>query len=738
MISDISNQEIYETMMKACDAKLSIPVRYGKVLFCGASAAGKSNFLNLLMKEDFQPLHISTGVLKPHPIKIAKAIMSKNDDDEVEFERMDIDDEILQLISHLPVNDTSSTSTPQSSETVTFQYTTHSKIEKPYTEEKVKNPDIAAKSSKLASANLEDSKRINLPENQFGKVWNMLTFIDTGGQPQFISMLPAVNSFAMITFIVQKMEAGALNKFVDFQYGNEMGEISVKQHSHRYTYLSLIKTLISYASNISLSSTQLNFLSELKDRSIETDNRITKSILLVGTHSGDNGLSEDNIEDIDKELTKAVEQSGVNHVRPSLNSYYKCLIPVDNKKQGKNSKSPPVNIDTRRYTKPSEIRSFIQRFLLNQDKIFVPIKWVLLELEIRKVCQNKKFISYTDVLKLAKEKKIDYAGEFGDDDKFAGDKFIKQGLRFHHAFGVLLYFEKVKGLCELVITDHQWLFNKLDKIVEYSFEHKKFDKQNDSNDLELTGIFKKTLLDIDCLDIKKDFVDSGVDPKIDPIATFLRLLEHLLIAAPLNKNDDKYFMPCILKSCELNNLKEKIPEYRPNEYEPLLIQFKSNDNETFLFPRGAFCFLVVELILSNKWKPYGQGYVNLLTLIKKGTAHYITLVDRIYCLEVHVTHKNHVIIHNEIFEVINMALHEVAMKIKIYDNLQHGFSCCCQLIEEEHISYLTEDSDQYCYCHKSTPTKLINLHKVWLSSNFNEVLKYIIIYFAYVRTYVIM
>ena len=72
-------------------------------------------------------------------------------------------------------------------------------------------------------------------------------------------------------------------------------------------------------------------------------------------------------------------------------------------------------------------------------------------------------------------------------------------------------------------------------------------------------------------------------------------------------------MPCILKSCELINFKEKIPAYKPNEYEPLLIQFKSNDNETFLFPRGAFCFLVVELILSNKWNinTYQNGHCTL-------------------------------------------------------------------------------------------------------------------------------
>ena len=102
VIVEKRNKEIQETMLKARDAKYSVPICYGKVLFCGAAAAGKSNFLNLLMKEDFQPLHISTEVLKPQQVTIAvKAVISSNDD-EVEFQRMQIDDEILQLESYLP------------------------------------------------------------------------------------------------------------------------------------------------------------------------------------------------------------------------------------------------------------------------------------------------------------------------------------------------------------------------------------------------------------------------------------------------------------------------------------------------------------------------------------------------------------------------------------------------------------------------------------------------------------
>ena len=90
IIEEKRNQEIQETMLKALYARYSVPIRYGKVLFCGAAAAGKSNFLNLLMKEDFQPLHISTEVLKPQQVTIAvKAAVSTKLNDEVEFKKME-------------------------------------------------------------------------------------------------------------------------------------------------------------------------------------------------------------------------------------------------------------------------------------------------------------------------------------------------------------------------------------------------------------------------------------------------------------------------------------------------------------------------------------------------------------------------------------------------------------------------------------------------------------------------
>ena len=794
------NQEIEETMLKARDAKYSVPIRYGKVLFCGAAAAGKSNFLNLLMKQDFQSLHISTEVLKPQQVTLAmKAVMSSSDG-EVEFKKMSIDEEILQLESYLPEEynipaapvqkisfqspsedklstdnvpkaynpsaaphpKTSLQAPPQDKPTadnLSKKHTTSIASSQKWSSQLYLEEEHSADHSKLALANVKtDTKRLNKKPPE--AVWDMLTFMDTGGQPQFISMLPAVNSFAMITFIIHKLQTGghdSLNKIVEVQYGNEKGEISYKPHPHKYTYLQLIETLISYASNMLLPDA--TFLDKVKTEGKRYE--CTRSIVLAGTHSGDNQLSEGDIKNCDETLTEVVNKFSVNHIKPFLNENYQFLVPVDNKMQGKklaikedakahtgllssfislcismirgnrnrmqvqnNSKkqtktyqSPTFQCDTMRYTMPSKIRTYIKNFLDKQDKIHVPIKWLLLELEIRKVCQlkNCNLMSLNDILKLAKHRHLGYNGEFGDDVSIDGEQFIKQGLRFHHSFGVLLYFEDVEGMHKLVITNHQWLFNNLSKIVEYSFT---CDTLEEKEDLK-NGIFKKFLLSSDCLDISKDFKDSDIDiNSIDPINAFLNLLEHLRIAAPLTENAIKYFMPCLLDSCELNDLEAKVPEYKANGIEPLLIQFKSTDNKTYSFPRGAFCFLVVELMLSMKWEPYRQAYVNLITLLKKNSAHYITLIDRIFCLEVHVTVTKDNNIHDEVREIIHNALHTVSKQIKIDCNLCYGFTCPCQLIKELHISYLTMDNDKHCWCKKNEKNDLSDSHNLWLKTFF--------------------
>ena len=184
--------------------------------------------------------------------------------------------------------------------------------------------------------------------------------------------------------------------------------------------------------------------------------------------------------------------------------------------------------------------------------------------------------------------------QLGDED------FIKNGLRFHHLFGVLLYFEQVEGMRDLIITDHRWLFEKLTKIVVYSYQSKP-DRDDDLDDLKNSGILNEMVLDE--LDIDSDFKKAGINianRKIDPKKAFIELLKYLRIVAKIKKNPEKLVMPVLLKSRDLSFVQENPPETRrfitkkkETIYSvPLLIQFVSVDGRN-LFPRGIFCFLVV-------------------------------------------------------------------------------------------------------------------------------------------------
>ena len=686
--------EILQSMSKTREDNCSLKVRYGKVIACGAGGAGKTNFLNLLMKEDFQPLHISTELAKQQQVTIAmKARLLEKDDRKVTFSKMDIDSEIDQLLLYLP-----------------------KKYTRPPTQADVRPTDDIQRRGKSENYTIvEDmmcsklAASVVVPTQPPQAIWDILTFMDTGGQPQFISMLPAINTFAMITFIVHKMAGGkkSLTEKVTVKHGDKSGCDSFEPHAHEYTYHELIKTLMSYVSSVLLPDKA--FLNDFKESTSGGSDKETigSSILFIGTHS--NHVSEKDIKKIDDELIEVVKHSGTGNIKPKLNKNYEYLVPVDNEIQAIRS-----SMNDKRYTNPSRIREYIHRHLKKQDVYSVPIKWLLLELEIRKICINRKcsFITYDEVLKLSSNKNL---GE---------ENFIKNGLRFHHLFGVLLYFEEVEGMRELVITDHQWLFKRLTDIVLYSFEDN-FDKYTDCVNCKEKGIFKETMLDE--LDINADFEKSEINIKIiNPKKSFLNLLQHLRIIAPLNEDPSQYFMPSLLSSCNLTNLQERFPG--TSKFitetdtiivsEPLLIQFKSTDN-TNTFPRGFFCFLVVQLIHCTKWVLHGQAYDNMICFIKKDTAHYITLIDRIFFLEVQVTHESdhRVPVHGEIFDIIARALLEIRSRLDIKIELQYGFWCKrCKMPEETHMSLFKQEYQEFCYCSDEKPTKLEMSHKVWLRS----------------------
>ena len=677
-------QEMIEAILKARDANHSILVRYGKVFFCGAGGTGKSNFLNLLMKDPFETVYISTDLSKPQQVTM-KAQVS----DEVEFEKMNIDKEILLLTSYLPI-------------------TTINKdnVEVPL------QGDVPTGKKFISTADNEFALFDVIPSQKVsqtpGKTWDILTFVDTGGQPQFINMLPVVNSFAMITFIVHDMSKG-LDKLVEVKYTDKKGEDYHKPYEEKYTNLELIKTLISYANSIILPD--YKFLNDLKEKvsngSGGFKGKTFTLISLVGTHS--DKIPEEDVDKIDKKLVEVLKPSGAGKKIKRLNKNYTLLVPVDNEKQSE-AHGTSDKCKKKHFTDPSKIRKHIHTQLQEQDQFPVPIHWLLLELEIRKKCGDKKFISYNDVLELSKEKKL------GDEDD------VKKALRFHHLFGVLLYFEKVEGVKNLIITDHKWLFDKLTKIVVYSKEVE-LNTTVEDDDHEKRGILTLTVLDQ--LELDTDFAKFNIK---NPKEAFLGLLKYLRIVAIINKTSEKperLFMPVLLKGRDLSCVQEISPQAnKKNETIPLLIQFKSSDGID-LFPRGVFCFLIVELINSTGSEPCDQVYNNFITLINKSMRVYITLIDRISVLEVQVTPVTadvnlDIVVHRKIFNMINKSLVGFGEEFSISVKLNYGFICQGKECygKEKHISLV--ENEKISYCINKKPTTLGKEHNLWLE-NFYKV-----------------
>ena len=693
VIGNKLNQDIVNVMLQSREKGLTIKVRYGKVVLTGSSAAGKTSFFRLLMKRQHCEKYISTGLAETQQVTIAmKALIQPSTQhNDVEFKALDFDDEISQLRSRLWRKSKTEPSLQKS------RPVTHT------SEIKSSRPQVPIEVEADIVANLDVEKLLQ----PITDVWNILTFIDTGGQPQFINMLPAVNNTAMITFVVHKMEGGAesLLNNVTVAHRNEHGEHSFVPYSTGQTNLDLIKSLTSFTNNIF--SKNIPFL----DKVCCKMGNSTTCLSFIGTHS-DKTTKED-ISETDKIITTTVLDAQLDHVWMDPIANCACLIPINNTTSGQENEDSNAAI----------IRSKLNQLLQEQSVYEVPIVWVLLELEIRKVCnrRNCSFIAYSEIIEMCKEKQLS-----------SDEEFIKNGLRFHHLFGVLLYFEEVEGMKNLVITDHQWLFDNLSKIVCHQY-------CNFSNPLICTnfkhkGIFHKSLLDkvdLGTEGIKMLRISETFDLKI----AFLHLLNHLKMVAPLKETKESctFFMPSLLTTCNFHTNEQKFLEnygtsnsrsnIEPYIVKPLLIQFtkKSMPDKHGTFPRGVFCCLAVHLLDKNpnwrlQWRRHEEIVFDNLITFSTETGHFITLKDKILFLEIQLRHKESVDASTccDIFNILCHSLSSIGQKLQFYDfKLVFGFACDCS--KDCHVTRYSPGI-KFSHCHYDNQTKLTESHLIWFNN----------------------
>ena len=676
-------------MIEARKHNKTIKVRYGKVLFSGSSGAGKTSFYKLLMNRKRSKHHISTGLVQSEQVVAAVKVDVRRKDEFVELYELNIKEEIFKLHSLL--------------NTMTSKHS----INIPKT--------VSAKEVKLCNVELEIAKDRSLPDvsktefidtTEKRDEMNLFTFMDTGGQPQFISMLPAVSNSAMVTFLIHDVRA-KLNDPVKVAHGDKDGKQTFVPYTIGCTNLELIKNLICFTNNSLLRKKP--FLGEI------SENRTKESISylsFIGSHL-DEALASNNdethIHEIDDNLDIVVKDTGLEHVFRKVHHDYKYLIPVNNlTSEGENEYGTHDSV--------KKIRKKLYDKILLQEVYNVPIVWVLLELEIRSKCEieEQKFITYQEIVELCQQHNLIQ----NEDD-------IKNGLRFFHLFGLLLYFDEVPELSDYVFTDYQWLFNNLTEIVYQSYLQYDQDNIKVQDDFKWKGFFKESLLDKCKLKLKHQSKSS----EIDFTQGFIKLLKYLRIVAPVLQEDNSiiYFMPSLLSMCDFGTNKESFPpgvlpdnNVVCNETEPLLIQFKlCNTNKPGSFPRGTFCCLVVELLQDRlSWCLFWSDskekvFDNLVTLLYRETGQYVTLIDRIFYLEVVMLQETRSSMHYKIKNILKEALYKIGVDLNFESFLlTFGFICCKCLSQDRH-TLCSESSNlkfNCCYGHSTDKT---SKYTVW-------------------------
>ena len=634
------------------------------------------------MKKKFKIDHHSTSVVHAnHAVSFRMATFQESSkvDDEVRWVELDSELEIGFLQSVLlpdilpkPKSPVSSTGAIEKSDTATalspsaqtpqYQLSTL-KQQRPFVNWLTGIFAMSIKDSNLSTIDSilnSKSSQSGTPIYQPGSVLNIITLLDTGGQPEYIHLLPTININPTVTFVIHDLSK-SLDDQVLVEYSQHGKHMFTPYHLN-YSNLDMIKFLMS-AVNDSVERPACNIIDLQLAITPGSDDK--SYICMVGTHA-------DKVSQIEKKTTNEKLNSLVNKTQCHAAVWYNykdnknVLFLVDNTTAGSKDGEDLV---------AKIIRDKIETLASKKEVYELPITWMLLQLEIRQVCTKRKksYISFRDCVTIAKESGL-----------ISNIEEVKNVLQYHHLLGVLIYFHEVPGLCDYVIVDHQWWFDKLSSVICITFQEDNLNYKAVQK-LKYEGLLSKELVKhVEWKDdIKEDY--------------FFSLLIQLKIITPIvSKSDsaEEYFIPFILSAYNLQHENKILSQYGNLQGEPLLIQFYSG-----LLPRGLFCSLIVQLIqnpfigsephFSQEDKQH--TFSNLFTF-SLPNAYSMSLLDKLSYLEVQIRHPEkafNVPVHATVYHYLMYVLSDVCNHLKFnFERLQCGFLCKCCKSTEDHIAIL--------------------------------------------------
>ena len=369
--------------------------------------------------------------------------------------------------------------------------------------------------------------------------WNRLT--DSGGQPQFLEILPIFIHHISLGIIVIKLNE-RLDCFPMIEFYNEEGESVGKPYKSCYSQVHVV----------------LYFLRALKSQAGEGKD---VKFLFIGTHKDRIGECDESIKEKNEKL-----QDIVRSFNMESNVIYNGLDLIF----AINAKTPG--------DEDWKVMKQVRRRLVacaDVPPIKIPVRWFAMELALQ------RFVLETKQAVLLESKCWELVANFHFDEKG-----FKAALSYLHQIKHIFYYEN--GLKGLVVADIQVIQNKLCEAVSYNIELRTNPNRHEALDFTWTKFCKRGILHRTCLDKFPDgYIEGVFSPK-----ELLQLFISLCIVSELGSNE--YLMPCVLAVDEIPCCN---PDPSTQSVPAMVVEFPAGGPML-----GLFCGLVCYLMNIAKWK----------------------------------------------------------------------------------------------------------------------------------------
>ena len=466
-------------------------------------------------------------------------------------------------------------------------------------------------------------------------------YADTGGQPEFHEVLPALIAGPTIFIFTFSLFHGLHNKYtVTYRSSDSKSLTYESSFTVKEVFKQFLASITSYLDILSRDVAHPDSKSSIPPL----------SILVVGTHK--DLVSSDIVSKIDEELRKIVEETLLykKGCIEYMTSGHKrqLIIPVDNYNNVEDDSAKVREVVDRIIRRKTDMKS--------PYKIEFPVPWIALEWCLKRL--PKSTVTYKECIELAKKCNVP-------------EEELQDCLLFlHHKTGTIRYYGSVKELEDTIIIQPSVIFGAISGLIVSTFTNKNVDGY-EIDVFEQYGLFNSKRVE-SIFNKNKNMSELSFD-------VFLTLLNHLNILGPVHDPDPKfsnydYFLPCALVHASEALSSE-------DQLDPLLVLFQGG-----FVPKGVFSALLVYLLREKKWM---IQHDNCEPRLYRNQVYFYTDSSGINCPISLKATAEYLVVHVESKQASSSSRHKICQILEI------GISNVCKHLRYDD-SFCTHQFGFYC------------------------------------------